>query len=93
MGPECAVCKQKIPEALSLYQGALEILPNSVEVKTNIELLIEQSQQKKKSSDSPKEEGKEGEEKPDPKREDPEKQDKEGPIQNGKGTTSCLSES
>lgn len=36
---------QKYGEALSLYQSALEIRPESLEVKTNIELLIQQMQQ------------------------------------------------
>ena len=37
--------QKKIPEALRLYQGALEIWPDSVEVKTNIELLTAMSAQ------------------------------------------------
>ena len=36
---------KKIPEALEQYQAALEINPTSSEVKTNIELLIQQQNQ------------------------------------------------
>jgi Ca-activated chloride channel family protein len=35
---------KKIPEALQAYQKALSVRPNSVEVKTNIELLMQQNQ-------------------------------------------------
>lgn len=39
---------KKIPEALDNYQAALDILPDSHEIKTNIELLMQQQQQKQK---------------------------------------------
>ena len=41
----------QVTEALRLYQGALEILPHSVEVKTNIELLTAKSQKSKGDGD------------------------------------------
>jgi len=36
--------QKKIPEALALYQKALEIVPHSIEAKTNIELLTQEQQ-------------------------------------------------
>lgn len=38
---------RKVPEALASYQAALELRPDSLETKTNIELLIQQQQQQK----------------------------------------------
>lgn len=38
--------QKKIPEALANYQAALDIVPTSNEIKTNIELLLQQQQQK-----------------------------------------------
>lgn len=46
---ELAQRAKKIDEALSWYQKALEFKPDSVEAKTNIELLIQQQQQQQKS--------------------------------------------
>jgi tetratricopeptide (TPR) repeat protein len=49
---------KRVPEALAAYQGALEMVPNSKEVKTNIELLLAQGggggqgDEKKDSKDS-----------------------------------------
>ncbi len=40
---------KKVDEALVDYQGALELRPNSLEVKTNIELLIAQQQQQQQN--------------------------------------------
>ena len=37
--------QKKVPEALEHYQAALELVPESKEIKTNIELLIQQQQQ------------------------------------------------
>lgn len=39
---------KKIPEALEHYQAALDIVPDSLEIKTNIELLMQQQQQQQK---------------------------------------------
>ncbi len=52
---------KKIPEALEHYQAALDILPTSNEVKTNIELLIQQQKQEQKQQN------KQGDKKQDPK--------------------------
>ena len=56
--------QKKVPEALSYYQAALEIVPASVEVKTNIELLIQQQQQDQKDQKDQKDKEGEGENKP-----------------------------
>lgn len=42
---------KKIPEALDFYQQALELVPNSKEIKTNIELLIQQQQKDQQKKD------------------------------------------
>lgn len=42
---------KKVDEALALYEKALEIEPSSKEVKTNIELLIQQQQQQQQGQD------------------------------------------
>lgn len=39
---------KKIPEALDNYQAALDIVPDSQEIKTNIELLMQQQQKNQK---------------------------------------------
>jgi Ca-activated chloride channel family protein len=44
--------QSKIDEALAAYQGALEVNPDSVETKTNIELLIQSQQQQQGEGDS-----------------------------------------
>ena len=44
--------QKKIAEALEAYQQALDLKPDSVEVKHNIELLIQQQQQDKKKQDN-----------------------------------------
>ena len=41
---------KKVPEALEQYQAALDLVPDSKEVKTNIELLIQQQQQDQKKN-------------------------------------------
>lgn len=65
--------QKKVEEALSHYQAALEIVPTSIETKTNIELLIQQQQDQKDKKDQKDKDGKgDGENKPDPKN-DPEK--------------------
>lgn len=57
--------QKKIDEALRAYQSALELNPNSLEVKTNIELLIQQQQQQnsqgqgESNSDEKQQDGKE----------------------------------
>jgi len=55
---------KKVPEALNYYQMALEITPDSHEIKTNIELLMQQQkqdqkQQQNKSNEQNKEKNKE----------------------------------
>jgi tetratricopeptide (TPR) repeat protein len=45
---------KKVEEAIDHYQAALEIVPASIETKTNIELLIQQSQQGEKGEKSEK---------------------------------------
>ena len=52
MQPEFAVYKGRVDEALRLYQEALEIRPDSIEVKTNIELLMRQQQPSPSKSDN-----------------------------------------
>lgn len=42
--------QKKVPEALEHYQAALDLVPDSKEIKTNIELLIQQQQQDQKKS-------------------------------------------
>lgn len=69
----------KIPEALHLYQGALGILPHSIEVKTNIELLIQQAQQKGKGKSD-----KRGDGGSDPNEGLGKDEGEDGPIQNGR---------
>ncbi len=65
---------KKVDEALDNYQAALDILPTSKETKHNIELLIQQQQQDKKSGDQG-----EGESDPDKKDKGDEKdKDKKG---------------
>ncbi len=55
--------QKKIPEALTHYQAALDIIPTSTEVKHNIELLIQQQKQdqKNKKDDKEKKDGDKGE--------------------------------
>lgn len=43
--------QKKVPEALEHYQTALDLLPDSKETKTNIELLIQQQQKDQKKND------------------------------------------
>lgn len=52
--------QKKIPEALQHYQAALDLLPTSKEVKTNIELLIQSSSSKDKSKNDDKKDQKQG---------------------------------
>lgn len=42
--------QKKVPEALEHYQAALDLVPDSKETKTNIELLIQQQQQDQKKN-------------------------------------------
>ena len=72
--------QQKIPEALSLYQGALEIIPDSKEVKTNIELLmrLHQQQQKQQAKNN------QGDSDKDKSDSQGDQENKDGPIQNRK---------
>lgn len=42
--------QKKIPEALENYQAALDLLPTSNEIKTNIELLMQQQQNEQKKN-------------------------------------------
>ncbi len=53
--------QKKIPEALQHYQAALEVVPASKEVKTNIELLIQSGSSKNDSKDGDKKDQKPGE--------------------------------
>lgn len=53
---------KKIPEALENYQMALDIMPTSNEIKTNIELLIQQQQQQQQNQ---KKQGEQGDQKQD----------------------------
>lgn len=64
---------QKYAPALQLYQSALDLRPDSLEVKTNIELLIQQAQQQQQqggggSKDKDKKEDKKPDEKDEQKR-------------------------
>lgn len=84
---------KKIDEALALYQKALEIIPGSKEVKTNIELLTQDQQgqgdgegqdqkeqdqkDKKDQKQDPKQQDKEGQDKKDPKDQNKDDQDKD----------------
>lgn len=45
---------KKIPEALENYQAALDLVPSSNEIKTNIELLMQQQQQDQKQKNGEK---------------------------------------
>ncbi|MEQ1722215.1 MAG: tetratricopeptide repeat protein [Pseudobdellovibrio sp.] len=51
---------KKVPEALENYQAALDLVPTSKEVKTNIELLIQQQQQDQKKDGEQKKDGQGG---------------------------------
>ncbi len=55
--------QKKIPEALAEYQQALSENPESVETKTNIELLIQQQKQGSSKGEKPNPEDKKGDEK------------------------------
>jgi Ca-activated chloride channel family protein len=44
--------QKKVPQALENYQQALEVLPTSIETKTNIELLIQQQQNQQGEGES-----------------------------------------
>lgn len=67
---------QKIDEALKFYQKALEVVPESVETKTNIELLVQeqQNQKDKKGDKKDPNQKKDGEGNPE---QQPDKNDKE----------------
>lgn len=61
--------KQQVDEALAAYQSALEIDPNNIETKTNIELLVQnQNQQSDKNKDSQSKDGSQGDQKNDSKK-------------------------
>jgi Ca-activated chloride channel family protein len=81
---------KKIDEALEFYQNALKIDPSSKEVKTNIELLIQQQQQDQKDGkddknkdDKDKDKDKKDQDKKDGK--DPKKDPKDDKKDQGKG--------
>ncbi len=52
--------QKKIPEALEQYQAALEIIPDSIETKHNIELLIQNGSSSKDSKDGDKKDSSSG---------------------------------
>ncbi len=85
----------RVDEALHIYQKALEIIPQSIEVKTNIELLTSQPPPKPQGSQGSKNQKSQSDKgekdhQQEPKDESEESQKeankKEGPIQNGKET-------
>jgi Ca-activated chloride channel family protein len=57
---------KKVSEALENYQVALDLVPTSNEVKTNIELLIQQQQQDQKNQKDQKDQNKDGDQKKNP---------------------------
>jgi hypothetical protein len=86
---------KKVPEALAYYQAALEMKPDSMEAKTNIELLISQQQsggegkdkkddQDKKKDDKDKKDGKSDDKDKKDDKEDKDKKDDKQPKQYGK---------
>lgn len=83
--------QKKVSEALEHYQAALEVLPASIETKTNIELLIQQQKQDQKQDQKQKEgqgqgQGDSKDKKDDQKKDDKGKDDKnkDSKDQNGK---------
>lgn len=52
--------KGQVPEALESYQSALDVKPDSIEAKTNIELLLQQNQKNQQGEKNENSEGQDG---------------------------------
>ena len=77
--------QKDIPEALRLYQGALALVPGSIEIKTNIELLLKEGEGQGSGGQPEDSEGEgQGEKDSDGSESEEEKRKKDGPIQNGR---------
>ncbi|MBX3041459.1 MAG: tetratricopeptide repeat protein [Bdellovibrionaceae bacterium] len=75
---------KKVDEALSWYQKALEVLPKSIETKTNIEFLMRAQQGGGEGEQQEKNEGGQGQDKKDSKGQDKDQQDQQQDPKDGK---------